>query len=53
VENIIAALEEIRKNGMEKKESEIGVENHGGVRWKVFYLVAPDGLCYCLGEPKR
>ena len=50
VDNIISALKEIRKNGMEKKESEIGIENHGGVPWKVFYLVAPDGLCYCLGE---
>ena len=53
VDNIMSAFEEIRKNGMEKEESEIDIENHGGVRWKVFYLVAPDGLCYCLGEPQR
>ena len=50
VDNIQAAMQEIRANGMNKQESEISVEEHGGIVWKVFYLVAPDGLCYCLGE---
>lgn len=28
----------------------IGVEQHDGVAWRVFYVVAPDGLCYWFGE---
>ena len=26
------------------------IEQHDEVAWKVFYVVAPDGLCYWFGE---
>jgi hypothetical protein len=30
--------------------SEFDIEQHDDVAWKVFYVVAPDGLCYWFGE---
>ena len=50
VDNVETALEEINARGLKKEASEIGIETHGETSWKVFYLVAPDGLCYCIGE---
>jgi hypothetical protein len=26
------------------------MDEHGGTVWKVFFVVAPDGLCYRLGQ---
>lgn len=39
---------EFKTNGLHK--AELGVERRDGVAWKVFYVVAPDGLCYWFGE---
>ena len=50
VNNVEAALAEINSRGLKKEFSEIGIEKHGETSWKVFYVVAPDGLCYCIGE---
>ena len=50
VDNVETALEEINARGLKKEASEIGIEKHGETSWKVFYVVAPDGLCYCIGE---
>jgi catechol 2,3-dioxygenase-like lactoylglutathione lyase family enzyme len=33
-----------------KSLSHIDVERRDGVPWRVFYVVAPDGLCYWFGE---
>jgi hypothetical protein len=41
---------EFQGNGLGKPLSEFSVEQHGGASWKVFYVVAPDGLCYWFGE---
>ena len=41
---------EFKANGLQKELSEFGTEKHDGVAWKVFYVVAPDGLCYWFGE---
>lgn len=50
VDNVETALEEVNSRGLKKELSEIGIEKHGETSWKVFYVVAPDGLCYCIGE---
>ncbi len=48
VENLLA---EFKANGLEKESSDINMEkNERRCTWKVFYVVAPDGLCYWLGE---
>jgi lactoylglutathione lyase len=41
---------EFKANGLQKDLPEFNVEQHGGVSWKVLYVVAPDGLCYWFGE---
>ena len=50
VDNVTNALLELKSRGLEKELSAIQAEKHGGTDWKVFYVVAPDALCYCLGE---
>ena len=41
---------EFKANGLDKKLSEFDTEQQDGITWKVFYVVAPDGLCYWFGE---
>lgn len=41
---------EFQAHGLNKKTSEFSTEQHGGATWRVFYVVAPDGLCYWFGE---
>ena len=41
---------EFQKNGLAKAPSAIDAEQRDGVQWELFYVVAPDGLCYCCGE---
>lgn len=50
VKGLGALFDEFKANGLQKELSEFDVEDHGGVSWRVFYVVAPDGLCYWFGE---
>lgn len=50
VKDLDALFAEFKANGLQKELSEFDLEQHGGVAWKVFYVVAPDGLCYWFGE---
>ena len=50
VNDVAALFAEFKANGLDKQLSDFGVEEHNGVAWKVFYVVAPDGLCYWFGE---
>ncbi len=52
VDNAEAAFAELKSNGLEKEEAGFRIDQHGDTAWKVFFVVAPDGLCYCLGEPQ-
>ena len=45
-----AAFAELRSNGLKKEEADFRIDQHGETSYKVFFVVAPDGLCYCLGE---
>lgn len=50
VDNVETAFSELKSNGLEKEVSEFEIRKYGETAWKVFFVVAPDGLCYCLGE---
>jgi lactoylglutathione lyase len=50
VKNLESLFSEFKANGLQKELSEFDTEQHDGVAWKVFYVVAPDGLCYWFGE---
>ena len=53
VDNVTAALEELRSNELDKEVSGFSTQKHGQTSWKVFFVVAPDGLCYCIGEKQN
>jgi lactoylglutathione lyase len=50
VDNVEAAFAELRSNGLIKERYEFETQKHGTTNWKVFFVVAPDGLCYCYGQ---
>ena len=50
VKHLEALFAEFKANGLQKELSEFKIEQQDGVAWKVFYVVAPDGLCYWFGE---
>jgi len=50
VTDLASLLAEFKRNGFDKDISEFNIEKHGDVTWNVFYVVAPDGLCYWFGE---
>ena len=52
VTGLQALFEEFQGNGLGKELSTFDTESHGGVTFRVFYVVAPDGLCYWFGEPQ-
>jgi catechol 2,3-dioxygenase-like lactoylglutathione lyase family enzyme len=49
VDSAEAAREEFKARGLQAV-SEIKTEKQGDASFKVFYVVAPDGLCYWFGE---
>lgn len=50
VTNLQSLFAEFQAHGLNKAAPEFKNEQHGGTAWKVFYVVAPDGLCYWFGE---
>ena len=50
VNDLEALLREFSTKGLKQDLSAIDVERHDDVAWRVFYVVAPDGLCYWFGE---
>jgi lactoylglutathione lyase len=50
VDDIEAAFAELKANGLGRDDAGYRMDRHGDTLWKVFFVVAPDGLCYCLGE---
>ncbi len=50
VDNVETAFAELKSNGLQKAEADFRIDKYGDTSWKVFFVVAPDGLCYCLGE---
>jgi catechol 2,3-dioxygenase-like lactoylglutathione lyase family enzyme len=50
VDDIKNAFAELASNGLGREKAGFTVQQHGDVNWNVFFVVAPDGLCYCYGE---
>jgi catechol 2,3-dioxygenase-like lactoylglutathione lyase family enzyme len=53
VDSAESAFAEFKANGLKKELSDFNNEEHEGTTWKVFYVVAPDGLCYWIGERQK
>ena len=50
VDQIYSMVEELRANGLKKDSYELTRQKHGETNWDVFFVIAPDGLCYCFGQ---
>lgn len=50
VTNIAALWAEFYPDSAKEEPPEFEIEHRDGVAWKVFFVVAPDGLCYWFGE---
>jgi lactoylglutathione lyase len=50
VDDVEAAFEELNANGLNSENPNFRIDKYGETSWKVFFIIAPDGLCYCLGE---
>ena len=50
VTNLEGLLAEFKSKGLKKEIGDIGTEQHDDAAFRVFYVVAPDGLCYWFGE---
>lgn len=50
VKGVEALFAEFQDRGLAKATADFNLERRGDVEWKVFYVVAPDGLCYWFGE---
>jgi predicted enzyme related to lactoylglutathione lyase len=52
VDNVETAFAELQRNGLGKDDPKYTVQTFGdGSSYRMFFLVAPDGLCYCIGVP--
>ena len=51
VDNVEAAYEEIK--GVSATASAFRADKFGNVAYRVFFVVAPDGLCFMLGERQK
>jgi len=50
VDDAETAFAELKSNGLAKEEAGFRIDRYGDKSYKVFFVIAPDGLCYCLGE---
>ena len=50
VDNAETAFAELKANGLQNDQANFRIDQYGEKKFKVFFVVAPDGLCYCLGE---
>lgn len=50
VRGLESLFAEFKANGLLKETPDFKVEQHGETEWRVFYVAAPDGLCYWFGE---
>jgi catechol 2,3-dioxygenase-like lactoylglutathione lyase family enzyme len=53
VDNAEVAFAELKANGLGRDAADFRIDKYGDKSFKVFFVVAPDGLCYCLGEPQN
>jgi len=50
VDDVEKAFDELKQRGFEKQDAGYRIDKYGPTSFRVFFVVAPDGLCYCLGQ---
>lgn len=50
VDDVETAFAELKANGLELGAPDFRINTEGEKSFKVFFVIAPDGLCFCLGQ---
>ncbi len=50
VDDVEVAFNELKNNGLQNDDPNYRIEQHGDKSFRIFFVIAPDGLCYCLGQ---
>lgn len=50
VDDVEAAFAELKAGGLAQDKADFRVDQYGDASYRVFFVIAPDGLCFCLGE---
>ncbi len=50
VDDVEAAFNELKNNGLQNDDPNYRIDQHGDKSFRIFFVIAPDGLCYCLGQ---
>lgn len=50
VDDVEVAFNELKNNGLENDDPNYRIDQHGDKSFRIFFVIAPDGLCYCLGQ---
>ncbi len=50
VDDVEAAFNELKNNGLKNDDPDYRTDQHGDKSFRLFFVIAPDGLCYCLGQ---
>ena len=50
VDDVEIAFNELKNNGLQNDDPNYRIDQHGDKSFRIFFVIAPDGLCYCLGQ---
>ncbi|TAE32617.1 MAG: VOC family protein [Cytophagales bacterium] len=50
VDDVETAFSELKTNGLSNENPDFSFQRQGDTLWKMFFVVAPDGLCFCYGQ---
>ena len=50
VDDVEVAFNELKNNGLQNDNPDYRIDQHGDKSFRIFFVIAPDGLCYCLGQ---
>ena len=50
VDDVEVAFNELKNNGLKNDDPNYRIDQHGDKSFRIFFVIAPDGLCYCLGQ---
>ncbi len=50
VDDVEATFDQLKANGLERDDAEYRVDTYGDTSFRVFFIIAPDKLCYCIGQ---
>ncbi len=50
VNDVEAAFNELKGHGLDKEAADFRVDTYGETSFRVFFVIAPDQLCYCIGQ---